>query len=144
MLNVKISIILYTVGLVACQQVAGDDEKPFLRILAPKFICNDKTATESIPNSNITIALQTREGQRLRYKVSVDFEMLDGFRSQKHTLSIWKNIRQLQRKFANISDEISLKNQIDISAQEVSDLTVSSEIFSQSIIVADAASYLHI
>lgn len=46
--------------------------------------------------------------------------MLDGFQNQRHTLSIWKNIRMMQSRFANISDVISLKNQIDIDAKEVS------------------------
>lgn len=115
MLCFKASIILILLGLARSQQVAND-ERPFLRILAPKFICNEKKAEQS---SNLTIGLQTREGQSLRYRITIDFELLDGFKSQQHTLSIWKNIRLLQKKFANISDEISLKNQIEIAAQEV-------------------------
>ena len=117
MLAIKISIISLVVGIVACQQVVSDDKRPFLRILAPKFICNDKK--ETTPSNSLTIGLQTREGQKLRYKISVDFAMLDGFKSQKHTLSIWKNIKMLQKKFANISEDISLKNQLDINALEV-------------------------
>lgn len=115
MLCFKASIILILLGMARSQQVAND-ERPFLRILAPKFICNEKKAEQS---SNLTIGLQTREGQSLRYRITIDFELLDGFKSQQHTLSIWKNIRLLQKKFANISDEISLKNQIEIAAQEV-------------------------
>lgn len=115
MLCFKASIILILLGMARSQQVAND-ERPFLRILAPKFICNEKKAEQS---SNLTIGLQTREGQSLRYRITIDFELLDGFKSQQHTLSIWKNIRFLQKKFANISDEISLKNQIEIAAQEV-------------------------
>lgn len=102
---------------VLSQQVNDRDERPYLRILAPKFICNDKKEEDG--NSNITIRLQTREGQRLKYSIVVDFEMLEGFKSQQHTLSIWKNIRFLQKKLFNMSEEISQKNQIDISAQEV-------------------------
>lgn len=109
----KYSAILCIVGVATGQL---EDERPYLRILAPKFICHEKKTTQT---SNLTIGLQTREGQKLRYVISVEFEMLDGFKSQQHTLSIWKNIRQLQKKFANTSDEISLKNQIEISAQEV-------------------------
>lgn len=116
MSSLKFLLIVCIAEIASCQQVASDDELPFLRILAPKFICNDKKVAQS---NNLTIRLQTREGQRLRYSISVDFEMLDGFKSQQHTLSIWKNIRMLQKKFANTSDEISLKSQIEINAQEV-------------------------
>lgn len=120
MLAIKISIICLVVGIVACQQVVSDNKRPFLRILAPKFICNDKKEKQgTTPSNSLTIGLQTREGQKLRYKISVDFVMLDGFKSQKHTLSIWKNIRMLQKKFTNISEDISLKNQIEINALEV-------------------------
>lgn len=119
MAAVRISILFFVSGVALCQRVGLDDEKPFLRILAPKFICNEKKANVTTQSNNITIGLQTREGQKLRYKIVVDFEMLGGFKSQQHTLSIWKNIRMLQKKFTNISDEISLKNQIEINAQEV-------------------------
>lgn len=97
-------------------------ERPFFRILAPKFICNDKKSNQSEPpaSKRLTISLQTREGQKLRYDIKIDFVMLDGFQNQRHTLSIWKNIRMMQSRFVNISDEISLKNQIDIDATEVS------------------------
>lgn len=113
-------LIIFLIAVVAlCQQAeTEDDERPFLRILAPQFICNDKKANQTELN-NIMIGLQTREGQTLRYSVLVDFEMLDGFKSQRHTLSIWKNMRLLQKKFHNIADDISLTNQIEISAQEV-------------------------
>ena len=46
--------------------------------------------------------------------------MLDGFQNQRHTLSIWKNIRTMENRFLNISNDISLKNQINIDAEEVS------------------------
>lgn len=126
MWSLKFSIFLCILGIAACQQVASDDERPFLRILAPKFICNDKKAAQG---NNLTIGLQTREGQKLRYSISVDFEMLGEFKSQQHTLSIWKNIRLLQKKFVNISDEISQKNQIEINAQEVWRLSSCSQNF---------------
>lgn len=125
MLAIKISIIYSVLGVAVCQQVGTNDERPFLRILAPKFICNDKKGKQQVaPSESLTIGLQTREGQKLRYRISVDFEMLDGFKNQRHTLSIWKNIRMLERKFNNISEDISLKNQIDINKQEVSDLSI--------------------
>lgn len=119
-LSMKISLIYVLFGIAVGQQVALEDDRPFLRILSPKFICSDKSSNQTASSNNITIGLQTREGQKLRYKVLVDFEMLDGFKSQKHTLSIWKNIQMLQKKFANMSAEISLKNQINIDAREVS------------------------
>lgn len=119
MLAVKISIIVFLVGIATYQQVASDDERPFLRILAPKFICNDKRANRTAQNNNVTIGLQTREGQTLQYTIMVDFQMLDGFKDQRHTLSIWRNMRMLQKKFHNISGDISRKNQIDISSKEV-------------------------
>lgn len=119
---VRISILILVSGVAFCQQSGLDDEQPFLRILAPKFICNEKKANLTTQSNNITIGLQTREGQKLRYKIAVDFEMLGGFKSQQHTLSIWKNIRMLQKKFTNNSDEISLKNQIEINAQEVNEV----------------------
>lgn len=103
------------------QQVLTEDERPFLRILAPAFICNDKKSNQTTQNNNLTIGLQTREGQKLRYAIKVYFEMLNGFKSQQHTLSIWKNIRMLQKKFWKSSTEISLKNQIEINAKEVRD-----------------------
>lgn len=118
MFVIKVSTIVLFAGIVSCQQVESDSERPFLRILAPQFICNDKKAKQT-EQSNVTIGLQTREGQTLRYSILVDFEMLGGFKSQRHTLSIWKNMGLLQKKFHNISSDISLKNQIDISAQEV-------------------------
>lgn len=118
MFVVKISTIVLFAGFINCQQVESDNERPYLRILAPQFICNDKKATQTEQN-NVTIGLQTREGQTLRYSILIDFEMLGSFKSQRHTLSIWKNIRLLQNKFHNITDDISSKNQLDISAQEV-------------------------
>lgn len=119
MLSFRISLIFCIVLSVAAQQVVGEDDRPFLRILAPKFICNKKAGQKSQSN-NVTIGLQTREGQRLRYKFAVDFEMLGGaFKSQQHTLSIWKNIRLLQKRFNDLSEDISLKNQVEINAKEV-------------------------
>ena len=119
MLSFRISITFYIVSVVSAQQVVEKDERPFLRILAPKFICNKK-AIQTVQSNNVTIGLQTREGQKLRYKIAIDFDMLGGeFKSQQHTLSIWKNIRLLQKRFNDLGEEISLKNQIEINAKEV-------------------------
>lgn len=120
MFIIKLSTFVLFAGVIRCQLtgVESDSERPFLRILAPQFICNEKKINQT-DQSNITIGLQTREGQSLRYSILVDFEMMGAFKSQRHTLSIWRNIRMLQKKFHNISDDISLKNQIEISAKEV-------------------------
>lgn len=126
MFNFKVLLVLIVCKM--CQQVANCDdnnERPFLRIVAPKFLCkrdNNKVNQSETDNSNdVTIALQTREGQKLRFQISVDFELIDGgFVSQKHTLSIWRNVRNLQKKFYNQAREISDKNQIEINANEVS------------------------
>jgi hypothetical protein len=105
------------------QQVSDEDVKPFLRIVAPQYICDskEKSNASSSDSNKLTIALQTREGQRLRYAITIDFTILDGFKNQRHTLSIWKNVRELQAKFQikNVSDAISLRNQIEIDALEV-------------------------
>lgn len=128
----KVYKILLTIGIAsslgASQQVetsSKEDERPFLRILAPKFICPDEKSTQQKyqnVSNRVTIGLQTSEGQRLRYSITIDFDILDGFQNQRHTLSIWKHVRQLQAKFAKqiISDDISAKNQIEIDAMEVS------------------------
>lgn len=118
------AILLLISGItISHQHVAYDDndERPFLRIVAPKFICNDNRSnrTKALTNNTLTITLQTREGQKLRYEIFIDFKMLDGFKDQRHTLSIWKNIRLMQQKFHDTSNEISLKNQIEIDALEV-------------------------
>lgn len=120
MLSFRILLAFCIVSVVSAQQVAERDERPFLRIVAPKFICNKGKGSQMAQTNNVTVGLQTREGQSLRYKITVDFEMLGGeFKSQQHTLSIWKNIRLLQKRFNNLSEEISLKNQIEINAKEV-------------------------
>lgn len=111
------------VQLAVSQQVSVDKNRPFLRVLAPKFICPDKKVLQVQQNvtNRVTIGLQTSEGQRLKYSITIDFEILDGFQNQRHTLSIWKHVRAIQAKFAtqSVSDEISLKNQFEIDAKEV-------------------------
>lgn len=112
--------------IVCClyQKVLASDEKLFLRIVAPKFICeNDKNVSDTSNNTSneITISLQTREGQKLKFQIEIEFQLIDGgFISQKHTLSIWKNIRNLQKKFFEQSNEITKSNQIKIDSNDVS------------------------
>lgn len=131
--KVFLIIILSTCAL---SQQDQQDEKPFLRIVAPKYLCEDPSqlfGNETESSNKLTIGLQTREGQRLRYKISIGCSLLDGFQNQRHTLSIWKNIRELQGKFAtkDVSNEISLRNQIEIDAMEVNlcQLKISLSIF---------------
>lgn len=128
MLLLKVLIALIA-GKMSQQQVANGDEsgeRPFLRIVAPKFLCGRENSagnqSDSVDNSNdLTIALQTREGQKLRFQISVDFELIDGgFVSQRHTLSIWRNVRNLKKKFFDEARNISEKNQIELDANEVS------------------------
>lgn len=119
----KYLLILTIIACTPAQE--APDDKPFLRIVAPKYLCDDPTKTignKTESNNKLNVALQTREGKRLKYKVGIDFNLLDGFKNQRHTLSIWKNVRELQAKFAvkQVADEISLKNQIEIDALEVS------------------------
>lgn len=124
-------LLLLLIGIAISQQVAeASADRPFLRILAPRYICPDEQKIQNLTN-RVTIGLQTKEGQRLKYSISIDFDILDGFQSQRHTLSIWKHVRQLQAKFAvqDVSDEISLKNQIEIDAAEVRKLRKLLEIF---------------
>lgn len=127
----KFRVLIVLIACEMCQQVANgadNGERPFLRIVAPKFLCaGDKSATNQSESSDsgssnaLTIALQTSEGQKLRFQIKVDFELIDvGFVSQKHTLSIWRNIRNLQKKFYSQARDITERNQIEINANEVS------------------------
>ena len=142
MLSFRISLTFCIVSVVSAQQVTERDDRPFLRIVAPKFICNRK-ASQVAQSNNVTIGLQTREGQSLRYNIAVDFEILGEFKSQQHTLSIWKNVRLLQKKFNDLSEEISLKNQIEINAKEVwISLYANSTV--KFLFLVDTASCLHV
>ncbi len=87
--------------------------KPFLRVLTPKYICpNEKEAI---------IEIQKNSNQKLKFLTSVGFEIPSGFQSQRHTLSVWRSIRELQVVFAsnNFSEEISLRNKIVIDVKKV-------------------------
>lgn len=71
-------------------------------------------------NLNLLDRLQTLDGQSFRYIVAINFTILGGFKTQKHTLSIWKNVRKLQDKFNKIEyQNITLNNQIVIESKEV-------------------------
>lgn len=63
--------------------------------------------------------MQTQGGQRLTYQVHIYFTVLNGYQSQKHTLSIWRSIRKLEKRIRDSKEEISVKDQIDILAEEL-------------------------
>lgn len=63
--------------------------------------------------------MQTRNGQKLTYRINVFFENLTTTKSQRNTLSIWKNVRALYRKIRRQADEISASNQIVIENKEL-------------------------
>lgn len=51
--------------------------------------------------------------------MQIFFKLLDGFKSQRHTLSVWRSIRVLEKKIRDTKAEISTKNQIDILNEEL-------------------------
>jgi hypothetical protein len=124
----NLKVVLLLIILKVCQQVIANDEKPFLKIVAPKFICENDKGSQNISKESenktnaVIISLQTKKGQKLKYNIDIEFNLLTdgGFISQKHTLSIWKNIRNLQKKFQSQSNEISDRNQIQINIDDVS------------------------
>lgn len=63
--------------------------------------------------------MQTRGSERLLYKVQITFIPLDGFKSQRHTLSVWRSIRMLEKKIRDTKDVISQKNQIELLNEEL-------------------------
>ncbi|XP_053698591.1 uncharacterized protein LOC128745541 [Sabethes cyaneus] len=102
-------------------------KEPTFRILAPKYICGSpppeaiaNTTIYSVPsNHQITIGLQTRSGQRLRYHVTIYFTLLNGFISQRHTLHLWRSVRQLERQLNKNHEQISVTNQIVIPNKDL-------------------------
>jgi hypothetical protein len=64
--------------------------------------------------------MQTKGGQKLRYVVSIFFDIINGFQNQQHTIKIWKSIRMLEQKIKKNYQNISENNQIDIDNKEVS------------------------
>lgn len=51
--------------------------------------------------------------------MQVFFRLLNGFKSQRHTLSVWRSIRVLEKKIRDTKEAISNKNQIDILNEEL-------------------------
>ncbi|XP_055585185.1 uncharacterized protein LOC129738036, partial [Uranotaenia lowii] len=116
----KFSVLLVVVLLVERSYA----EKPTFRILAPEFMCprtksfssNKGNTTEVAPEApqQVTIGLQTKNGQRLRYRVSVNFTLLDGFVSQRHTLQLWRSVQELEKRIKTEAANISATNRINI------------------------------
>lgn len=64
--------------------------------------------------------MQTKNGQKLNYRVEIYFEVLGGYRGQQHSLKLWNSVRKLERKINTKDKEIiSTKNQINVNNTEV-------------------------
>ncbi|XP_065089861.1 uncharacterized protein LOC135711048 [Ochlerotatus camptorhynchus] len=114
--------ILAFLMLVDVRSAVG--EMPSFRILAPEFICGqpkpeNTSDTGSAVPQQITIGLQTKGGQKLHYSVTVQFSLLNGFVSQRHTLNLWESIRKLEKRLQKERETISDGNQISILNEEL-------------------------
>ncbi|GAB0092498.1 hypothetical protein DMENIID0001_074940 [Sergentomyia squamirostris] len=114
-----LSVLCHTSPLLAIDSDVM--QKPEFRIISPQFMCNTKNTNRSVEASpeEITIRFQPREGRRLTYLVRVYFQFIDGWKSQRRTISLWRSIRLLEKRIRNISEEISLNNQFNINQTEL-------------------------
>lgn len=55
----------------------------------------------------------------MHYDVTVHFELLNGIVSQRHTLLLWKSVRQLEKRFKAERELISEGNQITIPNEDL-------------------------
>uniref|UniRef100_A0A182MV52 GPS domain-containing protein n=1 Tax=Anopheles culicifacies TaxID=139723 RepID=A0A182MV52_9DIPT len=115
-------------------------ERPTFRIIAPEFICNsaenyrgnhdnsNANATEAIARGNstqtsrqLTIGFQTNGGQRLHYRVKTYFTLLGdtGFISQRHTVGLWRAVRQLEQRVRRDGDMIAQNGQMTIGTDDL-------------------------
>uniref|UniRef100_A0A182SER2 Fibronectin type-III domain-containing protein n=1 Tax=Anopheles maculatus TaxID=74869 RepID=A0A182SER2_9DIPT len=114
-------------------------EKPTFRIIAPEFICNpveaygssraNNSATDpgmthgnsTQPSRQLTIGFQTNGGQRLHYRVKTYFTLLadTGFISQRHTVGLWRAVRQLEQRVRRDGDTIAQNGQMTIGTDEL-------------------------
>uniref|UniRef100_A0A182VY27 GPS domain-containing protein n=1 Tax=Anopheles minimus TaxID=112268 RepID=A0A182VY27_9DIPT len=115
-------------------------ERPTFRIIAPEFICNpaedyrgnhgnsSSSATEAIARGNstqssrqLTIGFQTNGGQRLHYRVKTYFTLLGdtGFISQRHTVGLWRAVRQLEQRVRRDGDMIAQSGQMTIGTDDL-------------------------
>lgn len=75
-------------------------------------------ASSPVPH-NYGCSLQTKGGQKLHYNVTVQFSLLNGFVSQRHTLKLWESIRKLEKRLQKEREAISDGNQISIDNEEL-------------------------
>uniref|UniRef100_A0A182PAK7 GPS domain-containing protein n=1 Tax=Anopheles epiroticus TaxID=199890 RepID=A0A182PAK7_9DIPT len=114
-------------------------DKPTFRIIAPEFICNPVDGSHSsIPDNSsaveenargtsthsarqLTIGFQTNGGQRLHYRVKTYFTLLGdtGFISQRHTVGLWRAVRQLEQRIRRERDVIAQRGQMTIGTDEL-------------------------
>ncbi|KFB38223.1 AGAP013088-PA-like protein [Anopheles sinensis] len=64
-------------------------------------------------------SFQTKGGQRLHYRVTTYFKLLDGFVSQRHTLGLWRAVRLLEQRIRRDRDLISDSGQLAIATDEL-------------------------
>ncbi|XP_055678103.1 uncharacterized protein LOC129786877 [Lutzomyia longipalpis] len=120
-MKIIFTIVLLTTSFLCCASRQDLEEKPEFRILSPQFMCskNDLNATIETPPEDITIRFQPKEGKKLTYHVRVYFEFIEGWKSQRHTISLWRSIRLLEKRFRNTTEEITLNNKINIGHDEL-------------------------
>ncbi|XP_050079238.1 uncharacterized protein LOC126566687 [Anopheles maculipalpis] len=114
-------------------------EKPTFRIIAPEFICNPAEAYGTNRDNNsaadagmtrgnatqssrqLTIGFQTNGGQRLHYRVKTYFTLLGdtGFISQRHTVGLWRAVRQLEQRVRRDGDTIAQNGEMTIGTDEL-------------------------
>ncbi|XP_058117263.1 uncharacterized protein LOC131284600 [Anopheles ziemanni] len=111
-------------------------ENPSFRIIAPEFICHPERSrgnsvsntTDSIQRNSsepvanprqLTIGFQTKGGQRLHYRVTTYFKLLDGFVSQRHTLGLWRAVRLLEQRIRRDRDLIADSGQLAMNTDEL-------------------------
>ncbi|XP_049548088.1 uncharacterized protein LOC125959311 [Anopheles darlingi] len=132
-------LLCYILFAFVCESSAN---QPSFRIIAPKFLCNreakpseesnDQTNNNAISKepSRFTIGVlfpagpswrsfQTNAGQRLQYRLTTYFEVLDGFVSQRHTLLLWRSVRLLERRVWREREMIADTGQLTIATDEL-------------------------
>uniref|UniRef100_A0A182N5H4 GPS domain-containing protein n=1 Tax=Anopheles dirus TaxID=7168 RepID=A0A182N5H4_9DIPT len=125
-------------------------EKPTFRIIAPEFICNPETtekagfvgngtrgnSTQS-PSRELTIGFQTSGGQQLHYRVRAYFTLLGDIEviSQRHTVGLWRAVRQLEQRVRRDRDVIAQRGQMTIGTDEL----LPGVMYSFGVVAVDAA-----
>ncbi|XP_041766250.1 uncharacterized protein LOC121590541 isoform X2 [Anopheles merus] len=132
-------------------------EKPTFRIIAPEFICNPAQGhgsttdssgaaaggatggnfTQSASARHLTIGFQTNGGQQLHYRVKTYFTLLGdtAFISQRHTVGLWRAVRQLEQRVRRERDVIAQRGQMTIGTDEL----VPGVVYTFGVVALDAA-----